>query len=567
MATMKIDDAERVEEVSGEEVVPVSKGGAPKALTVGQVKDYVAKAVSQASDESFDASTDRLAISRKDSQGNQSVVRCTLDDVANALYKSVEEIPEEGIEDAELANAKLVIYDTDDSKTVKSVTFSGLAKWMLDGFEESVKFDIGSLDEIQLVDDPSRTFFAAKVAGAANHVKISFDNVVRKFKSMLFASDESTVNSQTDSVVVSDTYGHVTKRTLKTLGIFDFIRKPNIAGRDLTGYIPRFASSDGSSFGAHHTVAESVDPERTDQLPTSAAVATAISEKFAEAGDVKKDGTSAEGDIVMFTSDGKVKSSGKKFASEIGENPDDTEVPTARAVAGLVESATENAALIGETATNGKLAKVGLDGKTLEGVEIKPMSLDLADPSDEKVATEKAVVETMKGNFARGTSLTKDSLVLGDGGGNVKAGQSVSESSGFAPYDGLKPGDNVSVPTTRYVGDEIKKITTDTIDDGDARIIVQSIGTGRMMAVSSAKIRRGLGTTMSANDVLTWSALVSALSSGKLYAGAVSTQQPGSPEYTGCIVFADVQNEGVLRVWSKERRGWYVFRTTEFEAN
>lgn len=568
MATMKIEDAERVGEVNGEEVVPVSKGGAPKSMTAAQLKEYVMVALSQSTDSEIDFDTDRIVVSRKTATGNH-VVRVDAVALAEAVLGV---FYGRAVGKEEIDGTWMVTVGNADEK--KSVSLADLAEWVCEEVGPEVQpFDIKNLESRSIPSAYSQVFIA--FSGLFGSVRTQFKASIAEFldyiKTNFFAGTVTEGDASPDDKIVVGGGGGSAIRYFKTiklssLGIGKMTKRPNAeTGND--GKIAQFDGDDGKQLKGTLSVTNEITAESTtSEIPSAAAVKSYADNKASEGGDVKGPSSSSEGRIATFASGtGKALSdSGRTIVNEIVQNPSNDNVPTSKAVADAIANATEDTVKASGEVSSGMLASFGDSARTVVALYDVTDSMDMDNPSRTAIPTEHAVVVKMKAKcVAASSSFTDGHILVADGDEKqAKSGPAIAQGAG----NQHTVGTNASVPTTKYVDEAIYQSVNGVSPASSApSIVVVNGSTGGRPFSKCVSIGDLTLSDPSGNFVPTMRRVVNDVSSGVVQSGAISTEQVASPR-AGAVRLSFSNGVASLHVFDEATNKWYVFETTKHES-
>lgn len=470
MATMKIDDAERVEEVNGEEVVPVSKGGAPKSVTIGQIKDFAKKAIDSATESDVDIDTDEFLVIRNVG-GVLDSMKVDILGVVDACSKYAAENREiTNIQEEEETEPESPIMILVNSRGVeKSIDLGTLTRTIKEVINASqYAFDIHKLKSVSTV-WPNTAELAVSVGPGSSwsNMKITLLDFVRSICDLIFAVNSQSASSPVETGEVLVRQGNViVRRTLENLGITKFLKGPSVAvGATVDGRIAQFDGDDGKKVkGALSVTNEITEGSSTSEIAPAAVVKAYVDRKVASVGDVSGPSSSASGSLAVFdgTTGKKIVDSGVSVTNSIGESASDAKIPTEKAV----KDAIEGLAAVGKVEEAGTIPTWGEDGKTLDGglKVVKDISIaSSAIHSDDAVPTEKAVRDVLEKFTAKriGFEDAREEIITGFATGKgkaamVKSGVAIMPGGIGTTYP--RQGDDATVPTTNYVIQEIGKV-------------------------------------------------------------------------------------------------------------
>ena len=416
MSGMKIEDAPRDENVTGVELVPVSDGSVARAVSIGDIKDFVLKKIAEAAGITAFSDGDRTFVVREGTVYTSPVdlLAAKIWDFAFGMVGVVE--PN--------GNEKFAVSDAGVRKTI---TLEAVKSWLEDHLDIEADVDFSKISQAAALEG-SDLALVCQVSGNRKVTMTTLKNfVLAKFADFVKNLSQVETTSKDDFLyVVRDSEAKKIKVS-QILSMFGdgYVKAPS---ETTEGSIPQWDSGK-NTLKDGKAVTDAVNHESTsDQVPTAAAVFAAIQESAAVSCDSSS--TPEAGNIPTWTDDHTI-GSGKEVATEVrgSGTATDAKVPTEKAV-------------------RDALAANPADGKTLS------TSIPSTGASDSRIPTEKAVADKFaNGVVAPPLSHSEDAIPVWGPANELKSGKNlVTVLADAATHD--------QIPTAKAVRDAIPGIAT-----------------------------------------------------------------------------------------------------------
>lgn len=314
MSDLKIEDATPDTDVQGGELIPVSDGGAPKCVSVEQLKDFALKAVKALAES---ATTDKkdLVLLKKNGELNLATIDAVASSVAYALINA------EG--DGELPDDTRFLVLKNGAKSVTNL--GAIRRYIYSAAKAQLTLDIANGATAYTGSDPDYLEILAKATGGFQSVggQALLSALFKTGRADKLGISSSNLNKENDSFLGISAYTKTIKSyKVKDLGLGD----GDVTGPGATVTDGEFAQFDGTTGkkvkgGVSLTTGvNEVSSLASDaKVPTEKAVAAAISKASGSA--VKLSGTQgATGTIPFWGSGARVLTGGLDAYSQYDAN-------------------------------------------------------------------------------------------------------------------------------------------------------------------------------------------------------------------------------------------------------
>lgn len=430
-----IDDATRDTTVGGNELIPVSDAGAPKAMTTGQIKDYVIAqiaAIAAASGISLD--DDKVYLLKGGALKPVSAAMLAAAVMAEAFGRTAV---------AEITGNE--VFAVKNGNTRGTITVEALLEYLEENMTVDADLDVSELDAVSA---PLETTDLLLVSRGGDNKKLTIANL-RDWCLGAFAAYVGSLTAAA-SVGASDVIYLVQGGTAKKATISQlvtWIAAGNVSGPDTTSenYVPQWdATTRTLKNGVALTTSVAAEPSGT-KIPTEGAVRTAID----AAGDVKGPSSTTAGKVPTWDSTAKKLTDGLSVQTEVRnvQTASNDAVPTEKAVRDALDA---NGGVGGPSVTSENyVPQWSATTKTLKnGLSVQTEVRGSAATSDTALPTEKAVRDAVDGFVSVPPSHAEDAIPTWGAGSELKAGKSVVNVLGTN-------GSNDNIPTEKAVRDAL----------------------------------------------------------------------------------------------------------------
>lgn len=274
MSDLKIEDATPDTDVQGGELIPVSDGGAPKCVSVEQVKDFSLKAV-KALAESATTSKNDLVLLKKDGELRLATVSAVAETAAEAMLAS------EGADEVASGSKYKFIVARNGAKNV--LKLEALRNYIYDELKAQLGLDIANGATAYTGSDPDYIELLAK--GSGGFWSLSGLTLLRALfktgRSRSLGISAGGVNKEADSFLgISNASNTIKSFKVKDLGLGDGdVTGPGATVTD--GELARFDGTTGKKVKGGISLATGVNSSPSlasdAKVPTEKAVSAAIS--------------------------------------------------------------------------------------------------------------------------------------------------------------------------------------------------------------------------------------------------------------------------------------------------
>jgi len=437
MSDMTIDEATRDEAVGGNELVPVSDAGAPRSMSVAQIKDYVlAQIAALTAAGAASVSDDFVYLLRGGAMKPVSAAVLAAAIMDEAFGRAAVATP----------NGNEVIA-VKDSAARKTLTLAAVKTWLEANMTVTPDLTLADAANAGTLGDSDVTLVVQAAAGKKVAIGTLKDYVLGKLAA--FVTAQTAAQSVTTADVIYVVQGGVARKAtvaqlMAGIGAGDVVAPAS----HVPGNIPAWddaAKKLTSGFGVAGSISSTPSAEK---IPTEAAVANALQ----GVGNVTKSGTPTGGNLVKWTNGGGIED-GPAIVTSVGATGADTKIPTEKAVRDAIAAASG----VGAPAlpVTGNIPQWG-DGTALTaGKGVRESIRDTANASHDAIPTEKAVRNALDGLVQMPGSHTEDAIPQWGSGSELKPGKSVTTLIASASN-----ASNDKIPTEKAVRDAIPEAAT-----------------------------------------------------------------------------------------------------------
>lgn len=319
MSGMKIEDAPRDENVTGVELVPVSDGSVARAVSIGDIKDFVLKKIAEATGITSFGDGDRTFVVRGD-----TVYASPVDLLSARVWDFAFGLP--GVVSPN-GNEKFAVSDAGVRKTV---TLEVVKSWLEGNLDIEADVDFSKISRAVGLEGSD----IALVCQVGGNKKVTLatlkDFVLEKFADFVKSLLQVETTSKDDFLYVVRGSEAKKIKVSQILSMFGDGYVKGVESGHVPGNIPEWDNEE-NRLAVGYGVANSIsDNPSTKKIATEAAVREAISEIDA----VRKAGTVVPGSIPAFADeDGNVRQGfSAKTSVQEAALASDSAIPTEKAV-------------------------------------------------------------------------------------------------------------------------------------------------------------------------------------------------------------------------------------------